>query len=94
VLSHIATHSLPIVSIDIPSGWDVNSGRQALEDTDGVTVQTFEPDVLLSLTAPKRGAAEYKGRHFLGGRFIPPHLQLKYDLKLEYSGIEQVVELK
>jgi NAD(P)H-hydrate epimerase len=93
VLSHIATNKLPIVSIDIPSGWDVNNGRQALEDTDGVKVETFQPDVLPSLTAPKRGVEAYRGRHFLGGRFIPSHVQSKYHLKLEYPGAEQIAEL-
>lgn len=60
-----------MLSIDIPSGWDVDSGRQPLKDTEGNTVKTFEPEVLLSLTAPKQGVREFKGGHWLGGRFIP-----------------------
>lgn len=31
----------------------------------------MEPDVLVSLTAPKLGVKAFKGRHFLGGRFVP-----------------------
>ena len=54
---------LPIVSVDIPSGWAVEKGNAA-----GVGLN---PDVLLSLTAPKEGAREFRGRHFLGGRFVP-----------------------
>jgi NAD(P)H-hydrate epimerase len=54
---------LPIVSVDIPSGWDVERGNAG-----GVGL---EPDVLVSLTAPKEGARGFKGRHFLGGRFVP-----------------------
>jgi NAD(P)H-hydrate epimerase len=55
--------NLPIVSVDIPSGWDVERGD--IHDTG------FVPDVLVSLTAPKEGVRGFKGRHFLGGRFVP-----------------------
>ena len=58
----ITASKLPIVSVDIPSGWDVEKGNDA-----GVGL---EPDVLISLTAPKEGARKFKGRHFLGGRFV------------------------
>lgn len=58
----ITESHLPIVSVDIPSGWDVEKGNAA-----GVGL---EPDVLISLTAPKEGSKEFKGRHFLGGRFV------------------------
>lgn len=61
-LSLISSSGLPIVSVDIPSGWDVEKGNAA-----GVGLK---PDVLVSLTAPKEGAREFKGRHFLGGRFV------------------------
>lgn len=61
----IADSGLPIVSVDIPSGWDVEEGRP--EGTG------LNPDVLLSLTAPKEGVRRFKGRHFLGGRFVPKY---------------------
>ena len=38
--------SLPIVSVDIPSGWDVEKGDQS--------GQGLKPDMLVSLTTPKR----------------------------------------
>jgi NAD(P)H-hydrate epimerase len=49
--------------VDIPSGWDVENGPQegCIED----------PEVLISLTAPKLCAKHFKGRHFIGGRFVP-----------------------
>lgn len=59
----ISSSGLPIVSVDIPSGWDVENGN-----ADGVGL---EPDVLVSLTAPKLGASLFRGRHFLAGRFVP-----------------------
>lgn len=78
----------PVVSVDIPSGWDVEKGpipivplvesvddaKKAIEQRgtdEGEGKGWLEPDVLISLTAPKLGAKEYKGKHFLGGRFVP-----------------------
>uniref|UniRef100_A0A672KI42 NAD(P)H-hydrate epimerase n=1 Tax=Sinocyclocheilus grahami TaxID=75366 RepID=A0A672KI42_SINGR len=43
----------------------------------------FQPDMLISLTAPKKAANHFKGRyHFLGGRFVPPALEKKFQLNL------------
>ncbi|KAF8073988.1 YjeF N-terminal domain-like protein [Lyophyllum atratum] len=82
----IAESGLPIVSVDIPSGWDVEQGNTA-----GVGL---DPDVLVSLSAPKEGVKGYKGRHFLGGRFIPKTLEEKHGLNLPpYPGSDQIVEL-
>jgi NAD(P)H-hydrate epimerase len=63
VLPLISSSKKPIVSVDIPSGWDVEKGN---EEGMGIV-----PDVLVSLTAPKEGVRSFKGRHFLGGRFVP-----------------------
>jgi len=76
ILRRMKSSSLPIVSIDIPSGWSVSDGFQPLytePDEKGQTgpVETFEPEVLVSLTAPKEGVKGFKGRHWLGGRFVP-----------------------
>ena len=61
----ISRANVPIVSVDIPSGWDVESG-----DAQGRGL-VLQPDVLVSLTAPKEGVRKFVGRHFLGGRFVP-----------------------
>jgi NAD(P)H-hydrate epimerase len=66
VLPLLAESGLPIVSVDIPSGWDVEEGN-----VEGVGLN---PDVLISLTAPKEGVRRYTGRHFLGGRFVPKYI--------------------
>lgn len=58
----IARAGVPVVSVDIPSGWDVERG-----DAEGLGLR---PDVLVSLTAPKEGVRKFAGRHFLGGRFV------------------------
>ncbi|XP_013112398.1 NAD(P)H-hydrate epimerase isoform X2 [Stomoxys calcitrans] len=78
---------LPIASIDIPSGWHVENGKN--------DECCFEPSLLISLTAPKLCAKLYKGpHHYLGGRFVPPALKEKYQLDLpEYPGTETCVKL-
>ncbi|KIJ54152.1 hypothetical protein M422DRAFT_58315 [Sphaerobolus stellatus SS14] len=82
----VAESKLPIVSVDVPSGWNVEKGN-----ADPLGLQ---PDVLISLTAPKEGVKEFKGRHFLGGRFVPKAMEKKYQLNLpEYPGFSQIVEL-
>jgi len=103
VLALLTQSKLPIVSVDIPSGWDVEKGNEL-----GTGLQ---PDVLVSLTAPKLGVKSFKGRHFLGGRFIPKCVGLyfagilqltvsfrtmdeKFGLNLpRYPGFMQIVEL-
>ncbi|TFK18022.1 YjeF N-terminal domain-like protein [Coprinopsis marcescibilis] len=87
VLPLLTDSRLPIVSVDIPSGWDVEKG-----DSFGVGLK---PSVLISLTAPKEGVKDFTGRHFLGGRFVPKLLEQKYQLNLpRYPGVEQIVELE
>lgn len=74
ILPVLADSGLPIVSVDIPSGWDVEDGRVPIiiEDADGkeTTFLGLTPEVLISLTAPKLGVKDFKEKHFLGGRFI------------------------
>ncbi|PWN52290.1 YjeF N-terminal domain-like protein [Violaceomyces palustris] len=75
----------PIISVDIPSSWDVEQGNVS---------KAFTPSVLVSLTAPKLGSRFFQGRHFLGGRFISEDLEEKYDLRLpDYPGCEHIVEI-
>uniref|UniRef100_A0A6S9JPG5 NAD(P)H-hydrate epimerase n=1 Tax=Heterosigma akashiwo TaxID=2829 RepID=A0A6S9JPG5_HETAK len=87
VINYFVNTKLPVMSVDIPSGWDVEGG-----DVHGTG---FRPVALVSLTAPKRMAAGFEGRHFLGGRFLPPGLAQKYELNglPKYLGAEQIVEL-
>ena len=105
VLPLLTKSGLPIVSVDIPSGWDVEGGRPSdpplpgpgthgSSGTEKKVVDALDPDVLVSLTAPKEGVREYRGRHFLGGRFVPKSLDEKFGLNLpEYPGTDLVVEL-
>ncbi|XP_044756533.1 NAD(P)H-hydrate epimerase isoform X2 [Coccinella septempunctata] len=88
VLEMLKKSKIPVASIDIPSGWDIEMG----EPNEG----GIKPDLLISLTAPKLCAQKFEGKyHYLGGRFVPPKLAEKYDLSLpEYPGTECCVLLK
>ncbi|KAI6689254.1 hypothetical protein NL676_026082 [Syzygium grande] len=76
-----------IVSVDIPSGWHVEEG-----DVDG---EGIKPDMLVSLTAPKLCAKQFRGpHHFLGGRFVPPPIAERYNLRLPpYPGTSMCVRI-
>ncbi|XP_037080321.1 NAD(P)H-hydrate epimerase-like isoform X2 [Pollicipes pollicipes] len=76
----------PVCSLDVPSGWHVEEGPGE--------APALEPALLVSLTAPKLCARFFSGAHYLGGRFVPPALEKKYDLNLpEYPGTSCVVRL-
>jgi len=76
-----------LACVDIPSGWHVEDGDQT-----GVGLR---PDMLISLTAPKRGARGFSGaHHYLGGRFVPPAVVEKYHLRLPpFPGSAQCVRI-
>jgi NAD(P)H-hydrate epimerase len=79
------TATVPVVSVDIPSGWDVEQGAKGCG---------WSPQMLVSLTAPKLCSREFKGRHWLGGRFVPPEMACRLQLQLpEFTGTDCVVLL-
>lgn len=54
----------------------------------------INPEVLISLTVPKKCATSFTGKHFLAGRFLPYDMQKKYELNLpEFPGTECFIEL-
>lgn len=87
VLRTLKHTSVSLCSVDIPSGWNVETGPPE----DGL-----QPEMLISLTAPKKCAQHFQGKyHYLGGRFVPPKLAEKYNLQLPvYPAAECVVSLK
>ncbi len=76
-----------IISVDVPSGWHVDEGD--------INKSNFIPDALISLTAPKNCAKLFTtGRHYVGGRFLPPHIAERYNIRMPpYPGVSQVMEV-
>eukprot|EP00301_Raphidiophrys_heterophryoidea_P016715 c26346_g1_i1.p1 GENE.c26346_g1_i1~~c26346_g1_i1.p1 ORF type:complete len:248 (+),score=72.96 c26346_g1_i1:168-911(+) len=88
VMQILRNTRVPIVSIDIPSGWHVEQGN--------VSGLGVVPHTLVSLTAPKMCASRLTPatHHYIGGRFVPPSLALKYGLVLPvYPKSAQCVKL-
>ncbi|RMJ23747.1 hypothetical protein PHISP_05370 [Aspergillus sp. HF37] len=89
IVSQIEATPVPVLSVDAPSSWDIESGPP--KEGPGAK---FMPQTLVSLTAPKPCVKHYRGRHFMGGRFLTKAILEKYDLDCpDYHGIDQVVEV-
>eukprot|EP00392_Amoebophrya_sp_AT5.2_P013931 g14064.t1 len=80
-----------VVSVDIPSGWCVDSGPPPT--TEGSSTGVLSPNVLISLTAPKLAVSAFTGTHYLGGRFLPGAFGLSVPNHL-FSGGDQVAKLQ
>ncbi len=80
---------IPVASIDVPSGWDVEQATPS-SHLNGMLL----PEILISLSAPKLCAKYFSGKyHYLGGRFLSPTLKETFSLNglPEYPGISQCV---
>ncbi|KAF5536130.1 hypothetical protein FCIRC_12222 [Fusarium circinatum] len=90
VIQALQDTKLPVTAVDAPSSWDIEDGppKSGLGSS-------FMPTALISLTAPKPLVKHFKGRHFIGGRFVTPSIAKKYDFEVpEYRGVDQVVEVE
>lgn len=88
-VSQIEAANVQVLSVDAPSSWDIQSGPP--KEGPGAK---FMPHALISLSAPKPCVAFYRGRHFIGGRFLTKNLADKYGLDLpKYQGVDQVLEI-
>ncbi|OTA62624.1 YjeF N-terminal domain-like protein [Hypoxylon sp. EC38] len=89
VIRALEETKLPVTSVDAPSSWNIETGPP-----ESGLGSKFNPDFLISLTAPKPLVKYFKGRHFIGGRFVSPSIAKKYDFEVpEYQGIDQIVEV-
>jgi len=89
VIEALEKTSKPILAVDAPSSWNIEEGPPKAGPG-----KDFNPSALISLTAPKPLVKFFKGRHFVGGRFVSPDIAQKYNLDIpEYNGIDQVVEI-
>lgn len=77
-----------LISIDIPSGWDVERGD--IFDTE------LMPRCVISLTVPKLCMKGFQGIHYVGGRFVPPSIAEQFKITLPCYGIndKQYMRLK
>lgn len=87
IIKTISESRRPTVSVDIPSGWDVELGP--------IGWDAFKPEVLVSLTAPKLCSIHFGGRaHYLGGRFLPPAIARQFGVvQPAFPGSSQAVKL-
>ncbi|RFU32434.1 hypothetical protein B7463_g3932, partial [Scytalidium lignicola] len=89
VIQALEETSVPVTSVDAPSSWNIEEGPP--KSGPGAK---FNPATLISLTAPKPLVKWFKGRHFIGGRFITPEIAKKFDIEFPpYQGIDQIVEV-
>ncbi|KAL4753049.1 hypothetical protein BDW72DRAFT_169754 [Aspergillus terricola var. indicus] len=89
IISAMENSSTPVLAVDAPSSWDIESGPPASGPG-----SKFMPEYLVSLTAPKPCVKFYRGRHFVGGRFLTRDVAEKYGLDIpDYPGVDQVMEV-
>ncbi|KAI1092993.1 YjeF N-terminal domain-like protein [Rostrohypoxylon terebratum] len=89
VIRALEETKIPVTSVDAPSSWNIETGPP-----ESGLGSNFNPSYLISLTAPKPLVKYFKGRHFIGGRFVSPGIAKKYDFDVpEYQGIDQIVEV-
>lgn len=89
VISALAASNLPILAVDAPSSWNIETGPPS--DGPG---KGYMPQALISLTAPKPLVKWFQGRHFVGGRFLGPDVAEKYGIDVpEYEGVSQILEV-
>lgn len=89
MIEALESTSIPVLAVDAPSSWNIEEGPPSSGPG-----KRFMPPALISLTAPKPLVEHFKGRHFLGGRFLSPEMAEKYELDIpKYEGLDQVVEV-
>lgn len=89
VIKALAESKIPALAVDAPSSWNIEDGPP--KDGPGVG---YQPTALISLTAPKPLVKWFKGRHFVGGRFVSGEIAEKYGFDVPpYQGSDQVVEI-
>ncbi|KAK5012507.1 hypothetical protein LTR16_003716 [Cryomyces antarcticus] len=89
VIEALEKTRIPVLAVDAPSSWNIETGPP--ESGPG---RQYSPDALISLTAPKPLVKMYRGRHFVGGRFLSQVMAEKYNLDIPpYEGLDQVVEV-
>lgn len=63
VIEALRDSKVPVLAVDAPSSWNIEDGPPS--DGPG---KGYNPEALISLTAPKPLVQWFQGRHFVGGR--------------------------
>ncbi|KAM0718417.1 hypothetical protein Q7P37_005487 [Cladosporium fusiforme] len=89
VIKALAESKVPVLAVDAPSSWNIEEGPPSDGPGEG-----YNPDALISLSAPKPLVKWFTGRHFVGGRFVSKEIAEKYGFDIPpYKGSDQVVEV-
>jgi NAD(P)H-hydrate epimerase len=89
VIRALAESKIPVLAVDAPSSWNIDDGPPS--DGPG---KGYNPDALISLTAPKPLVKWFKGKHYVGGRFVGKEIAEKYGFDVpQYKGGDQIVEV-
>lgn len=89
VIKALAESKVPVLAVDAPSSWNIDEGPP--KDGPG---QKYNPEAMISLTAPKPLVKWFNGRHFVGGRFVSEEIAEKYGFDVPpYKGSDQIVEI-
>eukprot|EP00181_Compsopogon_caeruleus_P001174 CAMPEP_0184687092 /NCGR_PEP_ID=MMETSP0312-20130426/25065_1 /TAXON_ID=31354 /ORGANISM="Compsopogon coeruleus, Strain SAG 36.94" /LENGTH=332 /DNA_ID=CAMNT_0027142827 /DNA_START=1 /DNA_END=999 /DNA_ORIENTATION=- len=86
VVERISNSSRPVLSLDMPVGWDSDSGPTLWARR---TDTFIKPDVLVSLGVPKLGSKMFAGMfHYLAGRLSPPSIEDLDQCGIRYSPLD------
>lgn len=89
VIKALAESKVPVLAVDAPSSWNIDDGPP--DDGPG---KDYNPTAMISLTAPKPLVKWFKGKHYVGGRFVSKEIAEKYGFDLPpYSGSDQIAEV-
>ncbi|KAK3111872.1 hypothetical protein LTR53_012444 [Teratosphaeriaceae sp. CCFEE 6253] len=89
VIRELAKGKVPVLAVDAPSSWNIDDGPP--KDGPG---EGYHPEAMVSMTAPKPLIKWFKGRHFVGGRFVSKEIAEKYGFDVPpYQGSDQIVEI-
>ena len=72
VLEELRKVESKVLSVDMPSGWEAEAGNK---------YGLFLPMANISMMLPKEGMKSYKGRHFIGGRFLPAKIANEFRIE-------------
>ncbi|SCM12267.1 pyridoxal 5'-phosphate synthase, putative [Plasmodium chabaudi adami] len=87
LISMINNSKKAVVSIDVPSGTNIDKGANNVE-------LCVESEMNISLMLPKEGLRNYTKKHFLGGRFLPASIIKKYNLNVpHFEGYNSYIQL-